>query len=148
MTFPVLSAGSSRGRTAEMGLTTVEMLIKGPQGRSRSVEMFVDSGAVWSLLPEKDWRALGLVAKRTCRFSLADCTEVERKVSECLFSYEGIEASSPVILGETHDIALLGAVTLETLALMLNPFDRTLHPMRLLLMRLRRGNTGTPAPPA
>ena len=30
------------------------------------------------------------------------------------------------------DQALLGAVTLENLGLVLNPFSRTLHPMRLL----------------
>jgi hypothetical protein len=38
-----------------------------------------------------------------------------------------------VILGEAGDEALLGAVTLEILGLMLNPFDRTLTPMRMLL---------------
>jgi hypothetical protein len=46
-----------------------------------------------------------------------------------------------VILGEQDDVALLGAVTLESLALVLDPFDRSLKPMRLLLMRMG----GTPA---
>ena len=39
----------------------------------------------------------------------------------------------PVILGEAGDEALLGSVTLEILGLVLNQFDRTLHPMRMLL---------------
>ncbi|MBI2149868.1 MAG: hypothetical protein HYU27_04595 [Acidobacteria bacterium] len=42
-----------------------------------------------------------------------------------------------MVLGETEDEALLGAVTLETLGLMLNPLSRTLQPMR---MALRRGD--------
>ena len=42
-----------------------------------------------------------------------------------------------MILGEAGDVALLGAVTLESLALVLNPFDRSLKPMRLFLMHMR-----------
>ena len=49
------------------------------------------------------------------------------------FDYRGIGATSPVVLGEPGDAALLGTVTLESMALVLNPFDRTLSPMRLTL---------------
>jgi predicted aspartyl protease len=116
-----------------MGLVTVSMLVKGKRGRARNVDFLVDSGAVWSVLPKQDWEALGLKAERSHSFSLADGTLIERRVSECRFRYQGNEASSPVVLGEEGDVALLGCVTLETLALVLNPFDRSLHPMRLLL---------------
>ncbi len=51
-----------------------------------------------------------------------------------------------MILGEPGDVALVGAVTLESLALVLNPFDRSLKPMRLLLMQLRGGNCTEPQP--
>jgi hypothetical protein len=44
------------------------------------------------------------------------------------------EATSPVILGERNDMALLGAVTLESLGLVLNPLERTLAPMSRLLL--------------
>ena len=40
---------------------------------------------------------------------------------------------SPVILGQPGDKALLGTVTLEILGSVLNPFNRTLQPMRMLL---------------
>jgi len=50
-----------------------------------------------------------------------------------MFVYAGVRAPSPVILGEPGDAALLGTVTLESLGLVLNPFDRTLHPMRARL---------------
>ena len=125
-----------------MGLVTVSMLVKGRRGRSRKVEMFVDSGAVWSVLPKKDWEALGLKAKRTHSFSLADGTTIERSVSDCRFCFEGDEAPSPVVLGEEGDVALLGCVTLETLALVLNPFDRSLRPMRMLLAAVGRARPG------
>jgi predicted aspartyl protease len=121
-----------------MGLLSVEVVVRGRGGRVRSVEMLVDSGAAWSCLPERVWKAIGLRATRTCQFSLADTSQISRKVSGCWFSYQGIEAPSPVILGEGDDVALLGVVTLESLGLVLNPLRRTLQPMKLLLMAARK----------
>jgi predicted aspartyl protease len=106
--------------------------------------MMVDSGAVWSLLPEAEWKALGLKPRRTQSFSLADGTVITRQVSDCWFSFEGEEAPSPVILGEPGDVALLGSVTLESLALVLNPFERSLKPMQMLLASLQTTG-GAPA---
>lgn len=58
---------------------------------------------------------------------------VERSASEVFITFPQGEAHTPVILGEEGDEALLGVVTLEILGLVFNPFDRTLHPMRMLL---------------
>ena len=60
-------------------------------------------------------------------------TQVERRVSECYLVLPQCEAHTPVILGEPGHEALLGVVTLEILGLVLNPFNRTLQPMRMLL---------------
>jgi hypothetical protein len=48
-------------------------------------------------------------------------------------------------LGEERDGALLGAVTLETLGLMLNPLTREILPMRMSLARLRNSHWGKAA---
>jgi len=116
-----------------MGLVRVGVEVSANAGARAEVEFLVDSGAVYSVLPWRVWRALKLKPTRALKFSLADGTTIRRRVSECRFKYEGIEASSPVILGERNDEALLGTVTLETLGLVLNPFERTLKPMRMLL---------------
>ena len=116
-----------------MGLVHVKMRVRGERARAREIELLVDSGAIYSVLPERIWRALRLRATRELEFSLADGTLIGRRVSDCRFEYRGIEAPSPVVLGEGPDAALLGTVTLESLGLVLNPFDRTLHPMRLVL---------------
>ncbi len=93
----------------------------------------IDSGAVYSLLPRQIWQAIGLEAKREMEFSLADGSKVRRTVSECLFLLPQGEGHSPVILGEPgDDQPLLGAVTLEMLGLVFDPFRRTLHPMSVL----------------
>jgi hypothetical protein len=46
-------------------------------------------------------------------------------------------ATSPVVLGERDDQPLLGAVTLETYGMMLDPLKRRILPMRLMLAGYR-----------
>ena len=123
-----------------MGLTYIDGAVRptGRRRRPRRVRFLVDSGAVYSVLPRSEWRALGLKPERELEFVLADGTTLTRGVSECTFDLEGRRATSPVVLGETEDEALLGAVTLETLGLLLNPLNRTLQPMRMVLARATR----------
>ena len=116
-----------------MGVTYIEGTVHGPTGKEAPVRFLVDSGATYSLLPKPVWEAIDLEPKRRQSFALADGTTVERWVSECFVSLPQGEAHTPVILGEPGDEALLGVVTLEILGLVLNPFNRTLQPMRLLL---------------
>src|SRR5256885_285728 len=116
-----------------MGLTFVEGTVTGKKGKKAAVKFLVDSGAIYSLLPEKDWKAIGLKPKRTMTFTLADGTEVKRDVSECHITLPQGDAHTPVILGEPGDDALLGAVTLEILGIVLNPFNRTLQIMKGVL---------------
>ena len=124
---------------ARVRRTYLEGIVRasGTRRRGRRVRFLVDSGAVYSVLRGSDWKALGLKPERDLDFVLADGTTLTRGVSECVFELEGRRATSPVVLGETEDEALLGAVTLETLGLMLNPLSRTLQPMRMVLARVR-----------
>ncbi|HIC95080.1 TPA: aspartyl protease [Candidatus Bipolaricaulota bacterium] len=117
-----------------MGVTYIEGVVTGPMGKRASVRLLVDSGATYTLLPERVWKEIELTPKRSVTFVLADGTTVERKVSECHISLPQGEGHTPVILGEPKDEALLGVVTLEILGLILNPFTRELQPMRMLLV--------------
>lgn len=116
-----------------MGVTYIEGVVTGLTDKQATVRFLVDSGATYTLLPYEDWQAIGLSAKRSLIFTLADGTTIERQVSECHISLPEGEGHTPVILGEPGDEALLGVVTLEILGLVLNPFNRTLQPMRMLL---------------
>jgi len=133
-----------------MGLTYVRATARRPDGRGRpiSVRFLVDTGAIYTVLPENIWRTLKLKPQRAVEFTLADGTTITREVSECRFTITGQTATSPVVLGEAEDAPLLGAVTLETVGLMVNPLSRELLPMRLMLARIgsvsqagRRGKT-------
>ena len=116
-----------------MAVVYIEGAVTGPTGKHARVQFLVDSGATYTLLPNDVWRTLELSPKRSVRFTLADGTTIERQVSECHVSLPQGEGHTPVILGEPGDEALLGVVTLEILGLVLNPFTRTLQPMRMLL---------------
>jgi clan AA aspartic protease len=116
-----------------MGLTFIQGVVRGTKKQSATVEFLVDSGAIYSLLPEKDWKAIGLKPKRKMSFTLADGTKVERSISECHITLPQGDAHIPVILGEPGDEPLLGVVTLEILGLVLDPFKRSLRPMRAML---------------
>ncbi len=116
-----------------VGMTHVEGTVEGPGGRSRDVRFLVDSGAMYSLLPHDVWKDIGLAPERVMSFVLADGTAIERGVSECRIALLGRQAHTPVILGEEGDEPLLGAVTLEIFALVLDPFRRTLRPMHMRL---------------
>ncbi len=116
-----------------MGLTFIEGVVRNGKKKKATLEFLVDSGAVYTLLPEKAWKALGLKPKRKMTFTLADGRHVDRGISECHITLPQGEGHTPVILGEPGDEPLLGAVTLEILGLVLNPFKRSLEPMRAML---------------
>lgn len=116
-----------------MGIIFMLGKVEGPAGKEE-VRFLIDSGATYSLIPRAVWNKIGLKAKRTMEFTLADGTTIKRGVSECYIMLPQGEGHTPVILGEGSDEALLGVVTLEILGLVLNPFNRTLQPMKMLLV--------------
>jgi clan AA aspartic protease len=115
-----------------MGLTFIDGKVSHNKA-SASLRLLVDSGATYTVLPEAVWKKLKLTPKREQSFILADGTVMKRNVSECLIEIPQGSCHTPVILGHKNDEALLGAVTLEELAIVLNPFERKLQPMQARL---------------
>ena len=118
-----------------MGLTGVIVRISNPADRSRGVEaeMLVDSGAIFSVVPAEELEAIGIVPEKVERFSLADATSITRPVGIARCEVMGRSGGAPVIFGEPGDVWLLGALSLESLGLLLDPLKRELRPMRLPL---------------
>ena len=116
-----------------MGITYIEGTVSGPTGKRATLEFLVDSGAKYTLLPFKNWKAIGLKPVRRLTFVLADGTKVKRNISECYINLPQGKTHTPVVLGKPGDEALLGVVTLEELGLVLNPFQRSLRPARMML---------------
>ena len=118
-----------------MGLTTQKLIVKESRRARRKAEVrfLIDSGAVYSLVPAQTLKSLGIRPHRTVDFALADGTQITRRVGDAYFELRGEGGASPVIFGEEGDEPLLGATTLESLGLVLNPFKRQLFPMRMVL---------------
>jgi clan AA aspartic protease len=109
-----------------MGLTKVLLKIKNVYDPSKEIEekFLVDSGAIYTVVPGDKLKKIGIKPSREESFSLADGTDVIRKIGYVLYEFEGNIAPAPVIFGEKGDSLLLGAVTLESLGLVLDPFQR------------------------
>jgi clan AA aspartic protease len=118
-----------------MGLTFVTVRVGNPAdgGRAEDVTCLVDSGAVYSLIPETVLQKLGIKPHSSREFILADGQVVGRHLATATFEYEGRRGDSMVIVGEAGDDPLLGATTLEGFGLVLDPFRRELRPMKVPL---------------
>jgi len=117
-----------------MGITKVALTITDLSGKKKiDGEFLVDTGAAYTVIPKDMANKLGLKGTRTQKFSLADGTTVQRKLSSAIVKIDGREAASTVVIGQKDDSALLGVVTLEGMGLMVDPFKRKLRPMRLML---------------
>ena len=123
-----------------MGITNAILRVKEHRKSEKVAEVnfLVDSGAVYSLVPGKILDQLEIEPYKEMSFSLADGTTLQRKVCSAYFEFEGEGGPAPVIYGEEGDEPLLGATTLESLGLVLNPLTRTLHPMRMLMAKLKK----------
>ncbi len=122
-----------------MGITNAILRVREHRKSKKfaDVEFIVDSGAVYSLVPGKILDKIGIEPYKEMSFSLADGTSIKRGISTAYFEYKEEGGAAQVIYGEEGDTPLLGATTLEALGLVLNPFTRTLHPMRMLMAKLK-----------
>ena len=118
-----------------MGLTYVEGVVRGPANQRELVELLVDSGATYTVLPLAVWKALGLEPiGRRVTFRFADGTALKRQMGSAVVQLgDEPPLTTPVVLGGVGDLPLLGCVTLEEAGLMLDPLRRRLVPMRILL---------------
>src|SRR5437588_12318598 len=122
-----------------MALTKQKLAVKESHRarRKANVSFLIDSGAVYSLVPSETLKKLGVRPHRTVDFALADGTTISRRVGDAYFEFQGEGGAAPVIFGEKGDEPLLGATTLESIGLVLDPFKRKLIPMRMLLAGFR-----------
>ena len=118
-----------------MGMTEVDLTIKNPSRSSGGIthSFLVDSGAAYTVLPYDMVVRLGLKSNFTREFTLADGKKVKREVGSAVIRYANEEVATPVILGKKGDSALLGALTLESFGLALDPFQRKLYKAKMML---------------
>ncbi len=99
----------------------------------QSVDFLVDSGTTYSFVPREVLLRLGIAPHSRQRFRIADGSTIERDRGDALFFYKSQRGAAPVIFGEPDDAVLLGAVTLESLGLVLDAVRRDLLPLPMVV---------------
>ena len=112
---------------------------------SEELDFLVDSGAIYSVVPTEVLRRLGVQPLAEQEFRLANGTRIVRKKGVAFFRYEDRVGGADVIFGEPEDAVLLGAFTLESLGLCLDPLRRELLPVPMVLAAWCHGRLATSA---
>lgn len=111
-----------------MGVTILPLSITNPRNNSKytHLKFILDSGAVYSAVPQNILKELGIKPIRRERLILIDGSILERDLGEAVFQYKDRKGTAPVIFGENKDQTILGITALEVMGLGLNSLTRTI----------------------
>ncbi len=119
-----------------MGTFSVLIEVGDPGGhRFEGMEALVDTGATYTVVPSRTLRALGVTPVGTRRFELADGSISNFEFGQTQVRVDGGQVTTIVVFGGENSRTLLGAYTLEGLALAADPVGRKLIPVPGLLMQ-------------
>ena len=117
-----------------MGTFTWPLRISSMDGQhSLDVEATVDTGAFYTTLPARLLRELGIEPMGSRRFLLADGRRVEMEYGRAWATIDGESEVTIVVFGEDNAPPLIGAYTLEGLALAVDPSSQRLVPANLIM---------------
>ena len=100
--------------------------------RSEAIEATVDTGAFYSVVPARLLHDIGVERSFRRRMRLADGRVVDADIGEARITVNGESVTTLLVFGEDNAPSLLGAYTLEGLALAVDPVDQRLVPRALL----------------
>lgn len=118
-----------------MGAVYATFGVTNPRHPEREVplELLVDTGALYSVLPISVLRELAIDPQERKTFKTADGRRIERAVGEAVFAFNGERGTCKVVFGVEEDATVLGVTALETLGLEVDPTSGTLRPATLFL---------------
>ena len=112
-----------------MGLFRVPATLTGPTGRVEKLELLVDTGATFVVVPQELAQRLELQPTRTCPLQIAGGREESWLLAEARLAIDGLEVTMPCLIAPDGP-ALLGAVALESLLLAVDPSAKQLVPVK------------------
>ena len=114
-------------------------LAAGPSGPFEALDALVDSGATYTLVPRAVLTRLGVAPVDQQTFVIADGSQVLQDIGEATVRIDGRTRTTVVVFGDDAAEPLLGAVTVESFGLGIDPLGRQLIPMPGYLVGLRAG---------
>ena len=100
----------------------------------REIEMTVDTGATYPVIPRTLAQELGIDPSGSLTLTLADGCQVQRDVGWVGLDCDGRSGPCRAVFGKADDVPLLGAVALQVLGLEVDPVTETLRPATLYLL--------------
>ena len=117
-----------------MGIFTWPVRISSMDGQhSLDVEATVDTGAFYTTIPARLLRQLGIEPMGSRRFLVADGRRVEMEYGRAWATIDRESEVTIVVFGEDAAPPLIGAYTLEGLALAVDPSSQRLVPANLIM---------------
>lgn len=121
----------------EMGMFKVKATVANPKDPKKYFEedFWVDTGSLYTFIPEDRLEEIGIEPSRTREFTLADGRRDRRLLGEALITIRDLNetATNPVVFGPRDSLYLIGAVTLETFAVEVDPATRALKPITAII---------------
>lgn len=118
-----------------MGIFSQSLRLESMDGQhSVEMEALVDTGSFHTLVPAKLLRELEVEPFDTYTLELADGSLVDRDVGLAVATIGDRRAPTMVLFGNDDVEPLLGALTLETLLLAVDPVDTRLVPLKLRMV--------------
>jgi predicted aspartyl protease len=120
-----------------MGMFTVRVRVTNPADAARSFEedFWVDTGALYSFIPEDRLAEIGLQPVRSREIILADGRRERRLLGEARMTVAdlGETLTCPLIFGPSGSLYLLGATALETFGVDADPVGKRLKPIAAVI---------------
>jgi predicted aspartyl protease len=116
-----------------MGMFQIRVRVANPGERSRFFEenFWVDTGALYSFVPEGRLHEIGISPMRARDLILADGRRDRRLIGEAVFTISQLDESMtyPVIFAPADSLYLLGARALENFGVQADPTTQQLRPI-------------------
>lgn len=124
-----------RTEGSRLGTFSVPARLSNPERPEQQItlDLLVDTGATWTLLPAEVVGRLGLVTSRQRTVTLVSGERITHPAGEVAIQLNGEEMVTLFLAGPPGSLALLGAFTLEGFGLAPDPMRKILVPVGGLL---------------
>ena len=120
-----------------MGMFQVRVRVSKPGDPARFFEesFWVDTGALYSFIPEDRLNEIGILPLRTRELVLADGRHDRRLLGEAVMTVPQLNESltCPVIFAPKDSLYLLGATALENFGVQADPITQQLKPIAAVI---------------
>jgi predicted aspartyl protease len=124
---------AKKGRRKSMGMFKKKLKVANIRDPNKSFEeeFWVDTGALYSFVPEDYLERIGVEPSVKRNLVLADGRQDTRLLGFADFQIEGLEGSipCPVIFAPKGSLFLLGATALENFGVAVDPIQKELRPI-------------------